>query len=142
MPQTYQKLGLQFQYPDNWTIDEEDALAGNATVSVQSPEGGFWSVTLHPVAADLPELLAGAVAAMREVYEQLDSEPVQETIGVHELEGFDMNFYCLDLTNTACVRGLRTRRGTLVIFWQAEDREYARSEPIFQAMTISLLRAS
>lgn len=140
MPQLYQKLGIHFQYPDNWTLDEQEALEGNGAVSVYSPEGGFWSVAVHPSTADLPKLLSAAVSAMREVYEQLDSEAVEETIAGQELSGYDMNFYCLDLTNTATVRGLRTGQRTLVIFCQAEDREYERIEPIFRAMSTSLLK--
>lgn len=140
MPQLYQKLGIHFQFPDNWTLDEQEALEGNGAVSVYSPEGGFWSVAVHPSTADLPKLLSAAVSAMREVYEQLDSEAVEETIAGQELSGYDMNFYCLDLTNTATVRGLRTGQRTLVIFCQAEDREYERIEPIFRAMSTSLLK--
>ena len=140
MPQLYQKLGIHFQYPDNWTLDEQEALEGNGAVSVYSPEGGFWSVAVHPSTADLPKLLSAAVSAMREVYEQLDSEAVEETIAGQELSGYDMNFYCLDLTNTATVRGLRTGQRTLVIFCQPEDREYERIEPIFRAMSTSLLK--
>ncbi len=140
MPQLYKKLGIHFQYPDNWTLDEQEALEGNGAVTVFSPEGGFWSVAVHPAQADLPKLLSAAVTAMREVYEQLDSEPAEETIAGHELTGYDMNFYCLDLTNTACVRGIRDGQRTLVIYCQAEDREYERIAPIFHAMSTSLLK--
>lgn len=140
MPHTFERLGIRFQYPDNWTIDEQEALEGNGAVTVYSPEGGFWSVAVHPVSASLPSLLEAAVKAMREVYEQLDAEPVEDEIAGYDLDGFDMNFYCLDLTNTACVRGARTNNSTLVVFWQAEDREYEEILPIFRAMTTSLLR--
>ena len=34
MPEKYEKLGISFQYPDNWTLDEEDALAGRNSVTV------------------------------------------------------------------------------------------------------------
>jgi hypothetical protein len=140
MPQLYQKLGIHFQYPDNWTLDEQEALEGNGAVSVFSPEGGFWSVAVHPPTADLPKLLSAAVTAMREVYEQLDAEAVDETIAGQELIGYDMNFYCLDLTNSACVRGIRAGQRILVIFCQAEDREFERIAPIFHAMSTSLLQ--
>lgn len=95
MPHVYKKLGIHFQYPDNWTIDEQEALEGNQSVSVFSPEGGFWSVAVHPPGAELPRLLEAAVKAMRDVYPQLDSEEAVETVAGRELTGFDMNFYCL-----------------------------------------------
>ncbi len=140
MPQLYNKLGIRFQYPDNWTLDEQEALEGNRAVTVFSPGAGFWSVAVHPAGADLPRLLKAAVKAMREVYLQLDSEEVEETYVGQKLSGYDMNFYCLDLTNTACVRGLHSADATLVIFCQAEDREFEQIQSIFRAMTTSLLQ--
>jgi hypothetical protein len=53
--------------------------------------------------------------------------------------GFDLNFYYLDLTNTACVRCLRTERATYAVFSQAEDREFAEIQRVFLAITTSLL---
>ena len=56
------------------------------------------------------------------------------------MTGYDLNFYCLDLTNTARVRCLRLAHATYVIFFQADDLEYARMELVFQAMTVSLVQ--
>ena len=56
MPAVYDKMGIRFLYPDNWALDEEDALQGNQSVSVYSPEGAFWSIVLHPKHADPAEL--------------------------------------------------------------------------------------
>jgi hypothetical protein len=137
MPGLYDKLGLQFQYPDNWTVDEGESQETRSSVTVYSPEGGFWSITVHPQADEPAELAGAAVAAMREVYEQLDAEPEISVIAGHEAEGFEMNFYCLDLTNTAVVQSFRGPRATYVVFWQAEDREYARISPVFAAMVQS-----
>ena len=39
MPATFNKLGLRFTYPENWTIDESEALEGAAAVTVFSPGG-------------------------------------------------------------------------------------------------------
>ena len=57
----------------------------------------------------------------------------------HGLVGYDLNFFFLDLTNTACVRSLRTDQATYTIFCQAEDREFVQIRPVFLAMTTSLL---
>ena len=85
------------------------------------------------------ELVDTALQTMKQVYDELDAEAVAETIGEVELVGCDMNFYCLDLTNTAAVRSGRTGEATLVIFWQADDRELADVEAVFRAITRSLL---
>ncbi|HWB10740.1 MAG TPA: hypothetical protein VG826_16035 [Pirellulales bacterium] len=139
MPATYEKLGIRFQYPDNWTLDEGEALEGEKSVSVYSPGGAFWSVMIHPPWQAPEELVDAALTTMKEVYDELDAEAVEETVGQTDLVGCDMNFYCLDLTNTAAVRSGRTDEATLVIFWQADDRELAEVEAIFRAITLSLL---
>ena len=87
------------------------------------------------------KMAEAALDAMRKEYDELDAEPVQETIAGHDLVGFDLNFFCLDLTNTACIRSLRVNHTTFTIFFQAEDREYREISPVFQAMTLTLLQS-
>ncbi len=50
----------------------------------------------------------------------------------HELVGYDLAFYCLDLTNTAHVRSLRVAHTTYTIYCQAEDREYEQLKKVFR----------
>jgi len=139
MPTEFNKLGISFLFPDNWTLDEEDALAGRKSVTVYSPGGAFWSISVHPRSADPARLAKAAVEAMKEEYEDLESGLSQETIAGCELLGYDLNFYCLDLTNTASVRCFRTDRATYSIFFQAEDREFEAVRAVFLAMTTSFL---
>jgi len=139
MPATYEKLGIKFQYPDNWTLDEGEALEGEKSVSVYSPGGAFWSVMIHPRSQAPEELVDAALKTMQQDYDELDAEAVEETVGQIDLVGCDMNFYYLDLTNTAAVRSGRKDEATLVIFWQADDRELAEVEAVFRAITLSLL---
>ena len=58
----------------------------------------------------------------------------------HRLDGSDLNFYCLDLTNTAQVRTLTTPDAIYLILCQAEDREWDEVAPVFDAMTTSFVR--
>jgi hypothetical protein len=139
MPLVFEKLGISFQYPDNWSLDEVDAMAGRKSVTVYSPGGGFWSVSIHPPAADPGKLARGAVDAMRAEYPEIEVESARDTIAGRATTGFDLSFYYLDLTSTASVRCLRTDRATYVVFSQAEDREFKQLELVFRAMTTSLL---
>ncbi len=139
MPALFEKWGISFQYPENWNPEEEDTPAGHRSVTLYSPGGAFWSVAVHSQPIDPEELAVVAVDAMRQEYEQLESESTRETIADHELFGFDLNFYCLDLTNTARVRCLSVDQRTFSIFCQAEDREFGRLGVVFQAITTSLL---
>ncbi|MEN6451777.1 MAG: hypothetical protein ABFC96_14905 [Thermoguttaceae bacterium] len=139
MPARFDSLGISFQYPDNWTLDDSDALLGRKSVTVYSPGGAFWTVTIHPGSADPAKLVAAVVDAMKREYEGLEAEPAEETVAGHELAGYDLAFYCLDLTNTAIIRGLRAGEATYTIFCQAEDREFNQMGGVFRAMTASLL---
>ncbi len=139
MPSTYDKMGIRFLYPDNWKLDEGEALEGNRSVSVYSPGGAFWSITLHQPSADPQQLAATALEALQAEYRDSEYEPVCEEIAGQPTSGYDFNFFYLDFTNTALVRAFRTGDATCLVLCQAEDREYEQFEPIFRAITTSLL---
>lgn len=140
MPGVFDKLGIRFQYPENWALDERDALEGENSVAVYSPGGSFWSIVVYDADLPLSDLVEAALTAMREEYDELDIEAVRETVAGQKLIGYDLNFYCLDLTNTALIRGVRGEGATYLIYCQADDREFADLEPVFRAITTSLLR--
>jgi len=139
MPSEFREMGIAFQYPENWTLDEEERLAGNQSVTVYSPGGGFWSISIHPHLTDMAALAKQAVEAMKQEYGDVDVEEVHETVLSRDLVGYDLNFFLLDLTNTATIRCLRTEKATYAVFCQAEDGEFERIARVFQAMTWSLL---
>lgn len=139
MPREFKKLGISFQYPDNWELDEGDTRQRQRSVTVYSPGAAFWTVAAHPRGTDPAKLARAVVKAMREEYEGLEYEEIQETVAGHELVGYDLSFFFLDLTNTARVRSLRTELATYTVFCQAEDRELGQVGPVFLAMTTSLL---
>lgn len=138
----FNRFGLAFDYPDNWSVDTADSADRYATVTVYAPGGGFWSVSGHAPGHDPRQLSAAVVAQMKKEYQDLDSEPASDEVGGRTLSGFDMNFYCLDLTNTAQVRTLETPGAVYLIFSQAEDREWDEIAPVFAAMTTSFVTAT
>ena len=139
MPHTYKKQGIHFLYPDNWTVDEGDAVEGGAAVTVYSPGGSFWSIVLEPRSVDPAEMAVAALKALKAEYQDCDAEPMSETLAGHELRGYDANFFCFDLTSTAAIRGFRTNELSCLVLWQAEDRDLKEHEPVFRAMITSLL---
>ena len=153
MPGVFNRFGIHFQYPENWTLETDDATPGRQVVSLYSPGGAFWTVALTTAADEPIELAEAALEILQREYDELDSEPVEETVAGVDLVGFDVNFYCLDLTNTAWIRaGIKTSTGgatgdeptpmRYLILCQAEDREFDQISPVFRAMTISLLSES
>jgi len=140
----FERMGLVFDYPDDWALeldaDGGSEAGGSPAVTLLSSGGGFWSVSRHEGDVN-PSLLAEAVVAqMRSEYQDIDIEAASDSIGGHLLPGFDFNFYCLDLTNTASVRTLQGPGSLHVVFCQADDREWDRVAPVFAAMTTSLVR--
>ncbi len=139
MSSEYVEKGVRFQYPENWTLSKEVARADCRSVTVSSDGTAFWTLSIHPRAADPNQLIEAAVKAMQEEYEDLESEEVREEVGGYKLVGKDLNFYCLDLTNTAWIRCVRTDRATYTVFCQAEDREFVEMGDVFRAMIVSFL---
>ena len=136
----FDRFGLAFEYPDNWSLDTEDAEGRFATATVQSPGGGFWSVSGHAPGGDPAALVDAFVTEMREEYRELDAEPAESEVAGERLPGSDLNFYCLDLTNTAQVRTVTTPTAIYLIIAQAEDREWEEVAPVFTAITTSFVR--
>ena len=158
MPAAFDDLGICFEYPDNWSLEERagGAQSGAAQIVVWGPQTAFWHLSKHPATVDMETLFDEALAAMRAQYPDMEVEPADNltTAGgwmdgdeetglegaIGSLQGFNVNFICLDLTVTAWLRGLRTRTASYLLLCQAEDRELPVVGPVFRAMWISLLR--
>lgn len=137
----FEQFGLAFDYPDSWSVDTSDSAGGHAAVTVYSPEGAFWSVSAHAPGGEASTLSAAVVGEMREEYRDLDAESTADQVAGRTLAGYDVNFLCLDLTNTAAVRTLETPDAIYLILCQAEDREWERISHVFAAMTASFVAA-
>ena len=135
----FARLGLVFDHPDNWTVDVDDAAGNQVAVTAYAPEGGFWSVSAHEPGGPPLELAAAVVQELRSQYPELDSEAAADEVRGRVLRGFDVNFYCLDLTNTAQVRTLETPAALYLLHCQAEDREWEATAAVFAAMTASFV---
>lgn len=139
MPAAYESHGFSFQYPENWSVergeDEESALQ----VTVLSPNTAFWSLTVYPGLRDVRVVLDEMLQAMQAEYPALEYDPADRRIGTTPLVGYDVNFYYLDLTNTALLRVFHYHDATCVVLAQCEDRELEIASKIFDAMTTSLL---
>lgn len=142
MPAVFDKLGIRFVYPENWRLDESEAMSGEDTVTVYTPDGSFWMVRVLPPGLDPALLVDKALETMRREYPDLDAEPFDDTFGESDVVGCEMNFYCLDLTNTAVVKSFQTPQATIVVMHQADDRALVELGQVFDAMTFSLMQAT
>lgn len=139
MVRNYDHHGLSFQFPENWKLDEETVEDGSPSVWLYPPGGGFWSVTMYGSDVDAQWATQQTLDTMRGEYPDLDVDSRVETIAGQKLAGYEMNFVCLDMVNTARVLCLEDDRGTLVILEQAEDQDWENLADVYTAVTTSLL---
>ncbi len=143
MPAVYEQPGIHFEYPDNWSVEQQSldpSIDAGEQVVVSSPETAFWHLSRHPPEAELEGLFDEALSALRSVYKEMEVAPASDTLEDRLVAGFDVHFYCLDLTNTSWLRGFKTPWATYLLICQAEDSELERAGPVFRAMLASLLR--
>ena len=137
----YEQQGVHFEYPENWKLDDDPSDQSQTTITVFSPGGAFWTLSVLPRDIDLPLMLKTLLDALADEYQDIDSGAVSDQVESQAMVGYDVNFYCLDLTTSALIRGFQTLRASYVLLCQAEDREFTRVKPVFDAMTTSLVRA-
>ena len=135
----YEHSGLRFAYPENWRLEDETGDEARLQLTVESPDTAFWTLAVYDGEIEPDSLAQQAVEAMRAEYPDLEASTAEETIAGIDLVGHDVNFICLDLTNTAQVRAFRLEGQTLLVLAQAEDRELKTASLIFTAMIQSLV---
>lgn len=138
----FNRNGIRFEYPENWTIEEDSSPDGIFSITASAPDGAFWSLSRQPAEVDLEQLTDFTTKQLREEYPDLEAYPASDDIFGSSLSGADFNFSYLDLTNTAAVRCLATTTACYVFFCQAEDRDWSRLHHVFRAMTTSFVRGT
>lgn len=140
MTAIYDHQGVRFAYPENWKIEHGEDEEATLQVTVASPHTAFWSLSIYPGLRNTRALLDEVLQAMQAEYPDLESNSADEIIDGLQIVGFDLDFICLDLTNTARARVFHRDQNTCLLLCQAEDREFEQIEQVFRAMTLSLLQ--
>ena len=102
-------------------------------------------ISIFPEGTDSDAAAKEVLHSMRREYDQLEDTPTHRIIADHFLTGYEMNFFYLDLVNTAVVLSLETEERSYVIYWQycdvlaVTDEEYD-FEDIAEAMTYTFLK--
>jgi hypothetical protein len=117
----YEDHGVHFAYPSSWSLEVSDE-GPVTTVDLQHPSGtAFVLVRTDESRPDPADLADQALEAMREEYPDLDAFPAMETLDQHRAIGHDVEFFALDITNTASIRSFRSPRRTVLVFGQWSD---------------------
>ena len=139
MTAEFSEMGLNFVYPENWEVAREEDSEFPRSVSVHSPTGAFWSVSVDR--RDSQAMADEMLDAMRREYEtDFEFETMQRNLAGRQLCGYELHFTYVDLVVTACI--LATSAGGLsyVLLFQAESRDFDQLSPVFDAMSLSLLQ--
>ena len=152
MTATYDKLGIQFLYPENWKLfDETDAVPH--VVTLEAPDGSStWSVHVYDRDFDASELLKETLGALQDTYPDVEIAPLKDDkclqllselpqIETDSIQGTEAMFYCLDFLIQARLYLVATSEHRLLIWTQAEDRDFDQQELVFSAISASLLNA-
>lgn len=142
--QTFTHDTLCFEHPANWTVETREIRddAGERegiSATVYAPEAGFWSVVRWDQPGPAEELIDAALKGLEEEYAELETESIQMQIHGCPAIGYRIQFWYLDLTNTAQLLCLSQPGRHDLIYWQLEDRDSAAYEGVFAAMTESLI---
>lgn len=139
MSASYENFGIRFLYPENWSVTDEQRDDWPRSVSVQSPSGAYWELQVYPSRMSPARLSKRVLEAMRQVYEDLEFKAVTEELGATHAKGYDLDFFCLDFLVTSRIRCFWVGSRTCLLTYQAESREFDWHQPVFAAITKSLL---
>ena len=137
MQQFFERDGIRFQYPNDWTYEIETE-GDSWTASLQSPDTAFLVISYVPGVDDPTDLVDAAVAGLRAEYQTLDTEDAVDTIGGLPAVGVDINFVHLDLTNTCWVRSVQAADGALLVLAECADGELEDRGTILKAIVASI----
>ena len=138
MIQNFERDGIRFQYPENWTLETDEDADGGWSVSVQSPETAFLLLTLRPDADNAAELADQTLDALKVEYKELDEANAVGTFAGQVAIGHDIDFLTLDIAVTCWTRCVQTLAGPLLVMCQVSEYERDRNEPVLRAICASL----
>lgn len=140
----YNDLGVRFIYPTNWTVQTETWDKGTYGISVDSPEGSFWSIAIFPLEVDLDEAAKSILSGLHAEYDEIEESEVERVVADCLLDGYEVNFFYLDLSSTAQALKFEDGERGYVVFWQTCDRLNISGESlsrvdVFDVMTHTLV---
>jgi len=142
MTAIYEKRGIKFLYPENWKLSDEADAELPCSIVLETPDGGaFWSVHLHPPDADANQILEETLAPLRETYSDLEIATIEHDFQQLPGTAIEAMFYCLDFLVQARLQVIETKPFLILLWYQAEDRDFEKQSLVFKAISTSLLKS-
>ncbi|MGB7345101.1 MAG: hypothetical protein WBD20_12880 [Pirellulaceae bacterium] len=134
MPATFESFGIKFLYPDNWVATERSEDEDETGVTLDLPSGGFFTIELEGEGFSESEVIERVRAAIVEEFGEVEVEEVVLDRAVQGERTVEMRFYYLDLLIVSRLVLLPFNGETLIVQMQAENRDFDRDEPVFDAI--------
>ena len=141
MSGVFNEHGVRFMFPENWTMINEASSDAIVDVMLQAPSGAFWTIQTFPGEMQSSALLETAIASLKLEYEDLEVTAQKIDIAGNLGFGFELSFFCLDFLISGRLFAFVKADRIHLVLYQAELREFVAVEPIFRAITTSLLEA-
>lgn len=141
MPAQYDRSGLKFMYPENWVLSDQGDAELPRAVSLETPDGGMWSVHVYDAQTDPDFLIKDTVTTLEETYPDLEVTPAEHTFPEFTGTAVDTIFFCLDFLVRIKLTTLQTPDYQIMVWYQAEDRDFDKQSPIFHAVTTSMMQS-
>ena len=134
MPATFESFGLKFLYPDNWVISARAPDEAEDGLTLELPGGGFFSIEVDDGDLSDATLLQRVADAIKEEYEEIESEDVTLSNAISGERAVDFRFFYLDLLVVSRVVLLTADDRRLIIQFQAESRDFDENELVLDAI--------
>jgi len=95
-------------------------------------------VSLFPGRPDPQDIVAAALDAFHEEYDELDDYPSKVRVCKRPTVARDVDFVCLELLNSAGIRAFRAPEFTVLVLFQLTEAEREEMAPILERITKSL----
>lgn len=135
----FNENGVQFLFPENWTMIDDAHSDAVVDVMVQAPGGAFWTLQAFDGGLKTEDLLDTALESLGEEYEDLEASPYEIEIGTSLGVGYDLSFFCLDFLVTGKLLAFVNDERVYLVLYQAEQKDFDEFEAVFQAITTSLI---
>ena len=133
----YSQHGIQFAYPDIWELHEESE-GDDITISLAPCATSFWTIRIMPECPPPPHVVESCITAFKEEYDEAEISESKVVISDMPAYARELEFVCLELTNSVGLASVRTSDFTLLIWWQGTDHELEEFCPVFDYLTRSI----
>ena len=141
MPKEFNENGVQFLYPDNWTLDKHPSDDGlDTALTLETPSGALWTLNVEQGLRNLDDLANSVRQTLCDEYDEVEYENHEGKWGELDASGYELHFYVMELVVKAVIECLHFDGRTYLVMMQAETRDFDELAPVFQALSASLVR--